>query len=77
MKEELYRKVINPLTGEEILEPLNEQDLISIVNDMREMKMEWTPEMIETVKKLKPFDYKKHEDDIKKHISSSKGPGTT
>jgi len=45
------------------------------MNDQRKMKnLEWTPEMIEVIKNMKPFDYKKHEDEIKKFISSSEGP---
>lgn len=35
MKEKLYRMVINPKTGKEILEPLTEQDIISIANEIK------------------------------------------
>ena len=48
----------------------------NMMNDQRKMKVEWTPEMLEIVKKLKPFDYEKHEDEIKKHIKGAKGSGS-
>ena len=48
-----------------------------MMNDQRKMKVEWTPEMLEIVKKLKPFDYEKHEDEIKKLSESSDRSGST
>ena len=47
------------------------------MNDKREMKLEWTPEMVEAVRNMKPFDYEKHDDEIKKHIKGSERSGTT
>jgi hypothetical protein len=35
MKDQLYRKVLNMQTGKEVLEPLCEQDIIRIANEIK------------------------------------------
>ena len=82
MKEELYRKVINPVSGKEILEPLTEHDIIQIANGIKRHNAEELPwerenRSQEDIDLLKEIAREATEDAHKKHNTSSKGSGAT
>jgi len=45
MKEKIYRKVLNMQTGNEVLEPLSEMDILKIAKEIRIKKAEYPAEM--------------------------------